>query len=79
MSFNLIDKKFKKSALTLACLCCHGTLDVQLENSRTQYHWDGPIDAPDNPNRPVPLCRPCAQEHHEYWNDMWAEYRAGQL
>jgi hypothetical protein len=67
------------------------TEGVALESSRTAYHHE-PCQHPDclecpelreacfeasNPNKPVALCRGCAEEHHEHWNDMWSEYYAG--
>jgi hypothetical protein len=61
------------------CQRCDSLDDVQEESSRTAYHWDGPMDSPDNPNRPVHLCRPCAKEHHEHWDAMWDEYNSGRL
>jgi hypothetical protein len=45
--------------------------EVKLEDSCTAYHWDGKgLD----PNRPIALCRKCAVDHHEYWNEQWNEY-----
>jgi len=41
--------------------------DIQLEPSRTAYPWDGQGE---DPNRPIPLCRPCAEEHHKHWDAM---------
>ena len=32
---------------------------------------DNPLDPPD-PNAPSYLCRPCAKDHHEYWDEMWS-------
>ncbi len=62
--------------------CCArcGTLrgGLRLECSRTSYSYNGP-DGPNNPNRPDLLCRSCAQEHHDYWNDMWRDYYSGRL
>jgi len=55
------------------------TAGVEMESSRTMYPWDGPEDDPDNPNRPIALCRECAKDHHQHWDAMWAEYRAGLL
>lgn len=47
---------------------------VELESSRTFYHWDG---TGEDPNADVPLCRDCARMHHEYWDEMWSEYYRG--
>ena len=52
------------------CDRCGTKENVSLESSRTAYHWDG---TGKNPNQPVPLCPPCAKEHHGHWDDMWAE------
>jgi hypothetical protein len=43
---------------------------VKPESSRTMYHWNGEGE---DPNRDVWLCRRCAKEHHEHWDDMWAQ------
>ena len=32
---------------------------------------DSLFDKPEDPNRPVMLCRSCAVDHHEYWDEMW--------
>ena len=32
-----------------------------------------------DPNKLTLLCQPCAKDHHEHWDDMWAEYYAGLL
>ena len=75
MSFDNIDQRFKpKTATSLACLRCYSTDGVEMENSRTQYHFEGDQNSPDNPNAPVPLCRACAIDHHEYWDSMWGDY-----
>lgn len=71
--------------MSLTCARCGITEGVELESSRTCYvsrprTWvervAGEEDPPD-PNAPIPLCRECAVEHHEYWDGMWAEWRAG--
>lgn len=80
MSFDTIDRQFRKPQTSkLECLGCSTTNGVEMENSRTQYHWEGDWDDPENPNRPIPLCRLCAAEHHLHWDYMWAEYRVGLL
>ena len=56
----------------LRCLICQHAEGVEMEDSRTAYHWEGDGD---DPNAAIPLCRACAEQHHEYWNDMWSEYR----
>lgn len=79
MGFDAIDRQFRPKESKTACLCCYGTEGVEMESSRTQYHFKGEIGGPDDPNRPIPLCRECAEEHHQHWNDMWAEYHNGLL
>lgn len=79
MSFDDIDRQFRPKQIKLACIGCYGTDGVEMESSRTAYHFEGEIGSADDPNRPIPLCRPCAEEHHQYWTDMWAEYRSGLL
>lgn len=61
------------------CSRCGSTEGVKMEPSRTMYHWEGKWDDPKNPNAERPYCRPCAEEHHAYWDDMWAEYNSGRL
>jgi len=65
------------------CGCPYG---VFLEDSRTAYEYPdrtryqiiADIQLPD-PNAPLALCRDCAEEHHEFWDDMWTEYYSGRL
>lgn len=52
---------------------CEGS--VEMESSCTAYYWDGKGA---DPNASIPLCRFHAKEHHEYWAEMWADYRASQ-
>lgn len=59
------------------CACCGSPDGVEMEDARTQYHFEGIAGSEQDPNRPIPLCRLCADEHHAHWNEMWAEYRAG--
>jgi hypothetical protein len=74
-----------KKLTDLTCLRCGSTEDVQLECSRTCYDTSRVrtryerIMVPETPepNAPIPLCRPCAKEHHEYWDDVWTEYYSG--
>lgn len=70
----------------MICIGCGRSEGVQLENSRTAYArsytlWDALLHdgAIPDPNAPVPLCRDCAKEHHEYWNSMWDNYYAAIL
>jgi hypothetical protein len=58
------------------CLRCEATEGVELEDSRTQYDWDGEGR---NPNAPIPLCKKCAEVHHEEWDSRWDEYNQGRL
>lgn len=57
-----------------ACERCEETKGVKIEDSRTAYHWDGKGD---DPNRPLLLCRSCANEHHAHWDERWDEYYSG--
>jgi hypothetical protein len=59
----------------LPCENC-GARPTTLESRRTAYAWNG---IGKDPNAPIRLCAECATEHHEYWNDMWAEYYSGRL
>ena len=80
MGFDDIDRQFRRTrTIKLECLCCTRTEGVEMENSRTAYHFEGELGSLDDPNKPIPLCRPCAEEHHMHWDDMWAEWRAGLL
>jgi len=55
------------------CWRCNSMKDVRLESSRTACAWDG---VGEDPNADVPLCRPCAEEHHYWWDAQWDEYNA---
>ena len=67
------------------CLRCGSTVDVRWESSRTCYDTSRVrtryerimVPEPPDPNAPIPLCRKCAGEHHEYWDDMWSNYYSG--
>lgn len=78
MSFDAIDRKFRKPEARLQCEACEGFDEVMMEDSRTMYPWDGDADDPNNPNRDIALCSTCAKSHHEYWDDRWAQYRSSQ-
>lgn len=69
--------------------CTEKSSGVEYERSRTMYAkpqlgaWkrllldeEGLGEVPD-PNQASWLCRSCAKDYHEYWNDMWSnvEYR----
>jgi hypothetical protein len=56
----------------MKCECCESVTEVELECGRTMYPTELPAEHPDNPNRSVLLCRPCAGKHHEHWDEMWA-------
>lgn len=74
--FDAIDRRFRPAEpVRLQCLNCETTTSVEMENARTAYHFEGLLGSPDDPNRPIPLCRACAKEHHEYWDEMWTEYQ----
>ena len=69
MSFDAIDRQFKRQQpVKIECLCCGTTEGVEMKSSRTAYHFDGPENSPDNPNRPIPLCRLCAEKHHQHYD-----------
>jgi hypothetical protein len=65
----------------MQCEYCDSTEGVVLEDSRTSYSLPDltiydllfPEDL-ENPNRPIWLCRSCAEEHHEFWDEQWREY-----
>jgi hypothetical protein len=59
-----------------ACEACGNIGDVQPEDSRTMYEWNGDGD---NPNSPIRLCRDCAADHHANWDETWREYKASLL
>ena len=58
----------------MGCVYCRWPFGVKAESSCTMYHWDGEGD---DPNRPILLCRVCAEAHYEHWDAMWLEARAG--
>lgn len=74
----------------MLCCCCQTEGaegdEVELEPSRTCYAsvtqtrieriLEDPIQ---DPNAPIPLCRGCAIDHHQFWDDVWAEYYSGLL
>lgn len=53
------------------CNHCGSREGVKFEDSRTCY---SPSEKDPYPNASIPLCRACAERHHDYWNEMWAEY-----
>jgi hypothetical protein len=75
--FDDINAQYRPTPV-LACIRCDSTDGVQMEDSRTMYHFEGELDSPEDPNKPIPLCRPCAADHHAYWNERWDDYRSGQ-
>lgn len=57
-----------------ACANCGSQEEIRLENARTLYtQKEGEPD----PNAPIPFCRPCAQEHHDHWDELWDSYHSG--
>lgn len=62
----------------IPCQHCGCKKEVIYEPSRTAYYWDKNKEAL-NPNAPIPLCRKCAKEHHEHWDEMWENYYSGLL
>jgi hypothetical protein len=63
-------------ALVGSCEVCGCPDGVELEGPCTAYPWDGEGS---NPNRRRQLCRPCAKEHYEFWDEMWRTEREGRL
>lgn len=70
------------------CAHCGTTEGVKLEDSRTQYppmkysFWAAVMyddDKLPDPNAPIPLCRECAVEHHEHWDEQWRDFYWGQF
>ena len=70
------------------CEQCGRTEGVEAEDSRTNYPepildiWDRLLldgADPPSPNDPLFLCRDCAKEHHEYFDEVYKEYYAGLL
>ena len=53
------------------CLCL-----VEWRSARTSFNWDGEGE---DPNHPILLCDECAEEHAEYWDEMWANYRSDRM
>lgn len=58
------------------CRACGSNKHVHLESSRTAYLWNGEGE---DPNAPIPLCRPCAKIHHDNWDEQWKEVERGRL
>ncbi len=56
---------------------CEG--EIKMEASNTMYVYDGVMGDENDPNKDIPLCRLHAKEHHEYWDEMWAEYNPGRI
>jgi hypothetical protein len=56
------------------CEHCGSLWRVRDEDSRTMYPFTGVPGTPDDPNRDQRYCRPCAKEHHEWWDGCWADY-----
>jgi hypothetical protein len=61
------------------CEHCKSICHLKLEGSRTLYNFDGNWCDPKNPNRPLFLCRRCAEDHHNHWDEMWSDYHSGLL
>ena len=62
----------KQRALTSLQKCCErcGAPGATLQPCRTAY-----CDPKENIS-PL-LCLPCAEEYHDHWDCMWAEYYSG--
>jgi hypothetical protein len=68
------------------CEHCKRLFKIAFEGSCTAYNtsyydektkeWKQKDLKPwEDPNRDRLLCRCCAEEHYQYWQDMWIEYR----
>jgi len=62
----------------LRCLCCKSSQNVFIESSRTKFvttdgRWDWIA------NMPLPLCRICAKDYHEYWDEKWENWYYSQI
>ncbi len=68
--------RFKALALQVLrdyheCERCGSRQEVRQEPCRTAY-------ADPAENISPWLCRPCAEEYHDNWDEMWADYYSGQ-
>lgn len=64
------------------CEYCGTIWGLELEASRTMYsvdYYSPTYHVRNDPNRSRFLCRCCAQQHHEYWDEMWSDYYGGRL
>lgn len=72
------------------CVYCGTTELVFSEPSRTNYEtpilsrWErlqqkDPLAKPKDPNASISLCRPCAEMHHDYWDELWKAYHYGRF
>lgn len=69
---NIKQLNITAEVMEVPCERCGITTEVQLEPSRTYY-----VD--ESKNVEIWLCRECADEYHQHWDDMWAEYHSGLL
>jgi hypothetical protein len=58
------------------CECCGTAEGTELRSSMTAYHFEGPENSDDNPNRRWLGCATCWSEYESYWQAMWDEYHA---
>lgn len=79
MSFDAIDRQFRRKAAKPKCICCSTTEGVELRLRMTAYHWDGAIDDPENPNAPWLGCPNCAEDYRREMQSQWDDYYAGLL
>lgn len=63
-------------ALFPRCEGCGAAAGIEWESARTMYSAATPLLEAFR-NRDRLLCRVCAADHHEYWDEMWASYRSG--
>jgi len=71
---NIYKVMLTNDKLEYKCERCDHKKDVIMCSAMTCYHWDGKGE---DPNRDFALCEGCAEEHYEYWDDMWREYYSG--
>lgn len=60
------------------CEDCQTETEVTEVMAMTAYPTKLPVRHPDNPNRPMMLCKPCEDDYVEYWTERWDEYRSSQ-
>ena len=54
---------------------CSG--EVKFRNAMTAYHYTGPKDSLDDPNRRFVCCDGHYEEYVAHWRDMWSNVERG--